>query len=856
MAETPEEKSAREAAERLLRLTKQEAEYREEISNSLDGYIEKVKEYNRIQKTIQSINKAIETIEKNKVGLSGEALRLEEAKLKLLEKEKEEIEVTGKILKTAIVNANTKSKSFLKSISSIVKGFKGLENVVKSSYSNIKDLGLFDMEKAIKKSALSIGVLSKEYGSYRSSIIGAAKQTQMIGVGIEDLTKFQTAFSEELGRSVLLSDKSLTSMGEMVAATGMAAEEAAKLAAQMDIQGLSAERTAKFVEQTMNDSSRMGINSSKVVKNITNNIKMLNKYNFKNGIKGLEKMAMTTTKLGVDMEFASGFADKLFDVEGAVDMSAQLQVMGGAWSQMADPFHLMYMARNDMAGLTEEIGRAAEMSVSFNKRTGQFDVAAKEMHKLRIIAEQTGIAYEDLVTAGKNAKKFSMIKTQFNFSVGGGEDGKMLKEYLTNKSFINEKGEATIYVDGKEKLLKALNQTDINRLKAQSKEEATLRERAEKARTFDDALSNLVASLKLTLLPIVVELNKPGGVITKIDKFVKSLFEKGGFGETIEKFAKSVGEIVGGIANFVAENPKLTAAFLGFNAIAPLAMGAISAIGSMLSPVFWFMKGQALGAGFNSVTGGAGGVGSLMNNIGGKGFGLRNAGAMGRMGLSPMGKFGTNFSGALGSAGAISAGVLSGLIGGAFEYSEQKEKGKSTTESIGRGLLKGLGAGGGAYGGAAAGAALGAFGGPLAPVTVPLGALIGSLAGGYIGGELTDLDNYGVKDGIFESKTSNGYMKSRRAVLQNGKITPIDNKDDLIAYKPNGVIDKAIQPNQTTTTVKHEFEELRINGELRLTSPGMSNAQGVDLLKNPQFVSELTKKINVENLVMKNQKQK
>jgi len=34
-------------------------------------------------------------------------------------------------------------------------------------------------------------------------------------------------------------------------------------------------------------------------------------------------------------------ADKLFDVEGAVDMSAQLQVMGGAWAKLADPFKLM-----------------------------------------------------------------------------------------------------------------------------------------------------------------------------------------------------------------------------------------------------------------------------------------------------------------------------------------------------------------------------------------------------------------------------------------------------------------------------------------------------------------------------------
>jgi hypothetical protein len=60
-------------------------------------------------------------------------------------------------------------------------------------------------------------------------------------------------------------------------------------------------------------------------------MKLLNKTNFKDGVKGLEAMGKLATKLGVKMDFAAGMSDKLWDIEGAVDMSAQLQVMGGAW---------------------------------------------------------------------------------------------------------------------------------------------------------------------------------------------------------------------------------------------------------------------------------------------------------------------------------------------------------------------------------------------------------------------------------------------------------------------------------------------------------------------------------------------
>jgi hypothetical protein len=51
-------------------------------------------------------------------------------------------------------------------------------------------------------------------------------------------------------------------------------------------------------------------------------MKLLNKTNFKDGVKGLEAMGKLATKLGVKMDFA-GMSDKLWDIEGAVDMSAQ-----------------------------------------------------------------------------------------------------------------------------------------------------------------------------------------------------------------------------------------------------------------------------------------------------------------------------------------------------------------------------------------------------------------------------------------------------------------------------------------------------------------------------------------------------
>src|ERR1035441_6132322 len=100
------------------------------------------------------------------------------------------------------------------------------------------------------------------------------------------------------------------------------------------------------------------------------------------------------------------------------------------------------------------------------------------MHRLRKVAEQTGIAYEDLAQAGKNAAKFTKIKSQLNFSLGNGKEGEELKEFLTNSSQLNEKGEATIKIDGSPKLVRQLTTSDLDLLKAQVLESQKMNERA------------------------------------------------------------------------------------------------------------------------------------------------------------------------------------------------------------------------------------------------------------------------------------------------------------------------------------------------------------------------------------------
>ena len=827
------------------RLLKEEAEIRQKISSSVEGYLQGLKDLKQIQETIKSnqekqkeIQAKILELEKDKTLEGRKALRLEKAKLGVLEDETKEYERQGAVLADNLKNVNKGNLLAAKAAGGLVKTFAKLPDLADGLRQRIQNLGIVDMDKAIRKSALSMGVLSKQFDGFYNTVEKTAQYTNELGIGVEELAKMQADYSEELGRNVMLGESGLKSIAKIAAATNLGAEGATKLAADFDNMGLSAERTAEYTEQIMNDSHKLGLNASKVVKNLSQNMKMLNKYNFKNGVKGLMKMAETSAKLGVDMNMVSGMADKLFDIEGAVDMSAQLQVMGGEWAKLADPFKLMYMARNDMEGLMEAVGGAAAASAKFNSKTKEFEISAMEMHRLRKIAEQTGVSYEELAQAGKNAAKFSKIKTQIGFNLGSGKDGKAMQEFIANTAKFNEQGKAVIELNGEPKLVSQLTSADRTALKAQIEEKKNLEERAKSAQNFDDQIKILINQLKTDALPLVKSLNEE--LIPRFKKLMKTLVEDGWL-DNIKSIAKDFGSIIGKVAGWFVDNPKLTLGLIGFGKAASF----------LFEKASWIHNGYLLAKGFLAGTRGfgGGGGGGLMDMIPGMGKGgmFRNMKAgwlkAGKKGSGLFGKIGGATKNAFGGGGLLKSGgsLLKGggkllrgsgalsAAGAAFDLA-----GNLTDDSLDMGdaLLKTLDQN--KY--MAMGAAIGS-------VVPGLGTAIGAGIGGLIDAFTDEWGEYGKRGSKFEDAfipKSNG-----KALIDGGKIHPIDNKDDLIAMKPHGTVDKAINQS-SSSTMKIEFGEIRFKfDELKISAPGAPGT-AIDISKNPVFIRELTKMIHTE----------
>lgn len=786
------------------RLAEKSLEIQREVNGSAEGYLKTVKKLKQVNKQINDIGKNIVAQRLRLKTLSGLELEIETEKLKILEVEEKQLKRLSELYVFNLKNVNKTRQG----VAFIVQSAKDLGSITKGikSASNFLKLGeIFKMSKSIKLSALQMGVLSKQSESFSKDIQDAAWQTNSFGLGIEDIAKIQTSYSNELSRTVMLGKEGAIAMGEMAVAAGLGSEGAGEMAASLDKMGYSAERTGEFVAQILNDSHSMGLNSTKVIKNIQQNIKLMNRYNFKNGVKGLARMAQLTTKMGVSMEMITPMADKLFDIEGAVEMSAQLQVLGGEWSKLADPFKLMYMARNDVDGLTESVIKAASSTAQFNSKTKEFDISAMELHRLRKVADATGLSYEELAQSARKAANFAKIRSQISFNMD-----EKTKDFIESTAIFDDKGKAMIRIDGSTKYLNQLSEIEKRRITELALQKEDMKKRAEDSQTFEDTINNTFVLFKQLLLPLVEVLNKE--LAPKVNEWVKT-FKDSKFIDTIKGWVKGVGNFIASVGGFIIKWPKLTAAlFLLFEA------------GK------WVLNGKMLGIGFNSVANaGGGGIGGM---FGGKG------GGFGKNKNMPFGK-----SLAKGAKG-FGLGSLLGI---------GLEGGRSMLDDKDSGLGKALGVGGTA-------ASWGATGALLGSIIPGLGNVAGGLIGGVLGAGKGIYDEYfSMNDGIIKFNPQDKFMKvddstmiagtnkngnKQLASALTGMAPGLENKDRLMAStrqsKTNGSV-----PASTTGVLNVNFGEIKFGGKIELaTGYGISHDLGKELLNSPNFLRDMTKMVH------------
>lgn len=272
----------------------------------------------------------------------------------------------------------------------ILDTFKDLGNEISKSWEKA-DQAAFNYGKRI-------GLAGDQVARLRNEMIRFSNEAQIgikFGKSIEEAIKLQENYSVAVGRNLRLTNEQTKSMMALSAVVGD--EMAVKFSASLDNFGMSTLDAGEMMTKMFNNSVKQGISLDKYAKNVSDHLTMAQKYTFKNGVNGLMSMAEKAAKLRVDMDMVAQMSEKMSTIGGAVDVSAQLQVLGGAFTQFADPMKLLYGSLNDMEGLTDQLTNLTKSMGRFNKDTGEIEIATFDKLRLKQAASAMGADYGKLI---------------------------------------------------------------------------------------------------------------------------------------------------------------------------------------------------------------------------------------------------------------------------------------------------------------------------------------------------------------------------------------------------------------------------------------------------------------------------
>lgn len=414
---------------------------------------------------------------------------------------------------------------------------------------------LNDSDKIIRQTILSLGMSGKKADSVRTSFEKSAIAVTQMGGSLADIQSVMNGYADETGRARALTDEMLTDIIAIGRGTGLGVEAATKLGAQFELMGFDAKRTMEYAQGIVDTSERMGVNTTKVFKNINDNFKRLQQYSFQTGVKGMGQMAMYAEKMKIDMNQALNAVDAAKNLEKAIDLAASLQVMGGEFAK-ADPFELLFLSRNDPAKYTEKINQMTKGVVTFRKMAdGSFEkfISPADRDRIANVEKSLGMQAGELTT---QALRMADIQKMRQNMLGAGLSSSE-KELIEGMAIYNkETGGFVVQVAGVAK-----NISDMTGAEAKSfiTQQATLKQRAKDSLTFEEALQATLASLKSVLLPMLRGFNDVmKWIIPKLEWVVNGLHDL-----FSSKFLKIVGAITAGAILFgIAATSILKAAFI------------------------------------------------------------------------------------------------------------------------------------------------------------------------------------------------------------------------------------------------------------------------------------------------------
>jgi hypothetical protein len=322
-----------------------------------------------------------------------------------------------------------------KKLSTDKQAVTDISNTIKEALSPIKTLS-----EALGLMVAHADKLNKSFGLGRARIeemkvafTDAAAGVEKLGGTLDDVSNTIIEIANASNRNVIENEKVIS---QLYAASKVLSITTEKLVDNFKDVGYETSQIGTNLESSIEYIQSVGLNATAVMKDVSENMGKMNRYQFEGGVQGLAKMAAQASMLRFDMKETFQFAEKVLTPEGAIETAAGIQRLGVSMGALADPFALMNASINDPSGLQDSLIKATKQFTEYDEKTKSFKINPQGVLTLRELAKETNTSFENLsksaLAAADLDKRLSKINPTLTF------DSPEDKQFIANMATMSK----------------------------------------------------------------------------------------------------------------------------------------------------------------------------------------------------------------------------------------------------------------------------------------------------------------------------------------------------------------------------------------------------------------------------------
>lgn len=314
----------------------------------------------------------------------------------------------------------------------------------------------------IKNSNQQLGIAGSLSKSIEANTIGAYQEIVKYGGEIDDIVESYNNLNDVSGRNINFTKEELESLSKINTVLGKNVSQIQKYSIES---GKNVLQLESMLNNMVKESGDMGINLSKAYDNLIQDIKVLDEFSFKNGLKGITKMAMNAERMRISVQSAMNATDSFLNIDDGIENVSQMQMLGGEFaSQFGDIFQVTFDARNNPEAIQKRLFDLTKSIATFNKESGEIYIDPYNMDRLRVAAKTLNVELSDLVQSAKASFKEQSIENLFSYEIKNKSNFEEIKSLVAGMATMVD-NKWSINVEGQQKTIAQLDETDLNLLR-------------------------------------------------------------------------------------------------------------------------------------------------------------------------------------------------------------------------------------------------------------------------------------------------------------------------------------------------------------------------------------------------------